>query len=159
MSSELNRRAFHRLSVAALGGVMSGALVGCGDPPAVAPPVAKKGGEAASESSVDIFASDMHVCRGLNNCKGKGAGEANECAGQGDCATPATHHSCGGDNACKGQGGCGTTAAQNSCKGQGKCHVPLMATAWKDARAFFEKEMKQAKKEFGEAPAKKKKED
>lgn len=159
MSSELNRRTFHRLSIAALGGVVSGALAGCGDPPAVAPPSAGKGGDKPGESNVDIFASDVHVCRGLNTCKGKGAEGANECAGQGDCATPSTHHSCGGENECKGQGGCGETAARNSCKGQGKCHVPLMASAWKDARSFFESEMKKANKEFGAAPAKQKKQE
>lgn len=161
-SSELNRRDFHRLSMAAFGGALAGSLAGCSGP--TAPPAANStattGGKSSSPpvagEAHEITTAEVHICRGLNTCKGKGAGGTNECAGQGDCATPSTHHDCSGSNACKGQGGCGANPAQNSCKGQGGCHVPLMAGAWKDARAFFESEMKKAGKEFGAAPAKKK---
>ncbi|MFN6106313.1 MAG: hypothetical protein ACK5EA_17930 [Planctomycetaceae bacterium] len=161
---ELSRREFQSLSAAALGGLLSGLLTGCGEPPAVNPAGArgagskgtgdKGAGETADE--FDMLASEVHVCRGLNTCRGRGLGGENSCAGQGDCATPAAHHDCGGSNECKGLGGCGETAGRNSCKGQGGCHVPLMAYAWTDARKQFEAQMQRAGKEFGAAPAKKK---
>lgn len=153
-SSELSRRDFQKLTAAALGGLLSGAVVGCGDPPAVGPKKSAQANGAATDfKMLDL---EVHLCRGLNQCKGQGAGGENDCAGMGDCATPSTHHECGGQNACKGQGGCGETAAKNECKGQGKCHVPLMSSAWKDARALFESEMTKASKKFAPAPAKKK---
>ena len=95
--------------------------------------------------------ADVHVCRGLNACKGKGAGGENECAGQGACAT-AEHHHCHFQNACKGQGGCGETAGMNECKGKGECAVPLMEKTWTEARARFEEKMQSAGKEVGAAP-------
>jgi len=154
---ELSRRDFHALSAAALGGLLTGVLAGCGEPPAVAPPGAGQGGKSpAPAEEFDMLASEVHVCRGLNTCKGQGAGGTNECAGQGDCASPSAHHDCGGSNECKGLGGCGETAGRNSCKGQGGCHVPLMAHAWTDARNHFEAQMKKAGREVGAAPAKKK---
>jgi hypothetical protein len=165
-SSDLNRRDFHKLSMAAMGGVLAGSLAGCdakpaGNPPATggqgagqAPetPRAKKGSDGDSE----IAAADVHVCRGLNACKNQGAGGKNECAGLGDCATASTHHACGGQNACKGQGGCGETAGANDCKEQGACSVPLMNAAWKGARKRFEDKMKKAGKTVGPAPKAKK---
>lgn len=173
-SPELTRREFQALSAAALGGLLTGVLAGCGEPPAVNPAGAtgsgakgtadkgaadkgtadKRPGSAPEE--FDMLASEVHVCRGLNTCRGRGLGGENSCAGQGDCATPAAHHDCGGSNECKGQGGCGETAGRNSCQGQGGCHVPVMAYAWTDARKHFEAQMKRAGKEFGAAPAKKK---
>lgn len=154
---ELSRRDFHALSAAALGGLLTGALSGCGEPPAVAPATAGKGtGPGTPAEEFDMLASEVHVCRGLNTCKGQGLGGENACAGQGDCATPSAHHDCGGSNECKGLGGCGETAGRNSCKGQGGCHVPLMAHAWTDARRHFEEQMKKAGREVGAAPAKKK---
>lgn len=163
-SPELTRREFQALSAAALGGLLTGVLSGCGEPPAVNPAGAKgaagpgqgEKGSPGNTEEFDMLASDVHVCRGLNTCRGRGLGGENSCAGQGDCATPSAHHDCGGSNECKGLGGCGETAGRNSCKGQGGCHVPLMAFAWTDARQHFEAQMKRAGKEFGAAPPRKK---
>jgi hypothetical protein len=173
-SPELTRREFQALSAAALGGLLTGVLAGCGEPPAVNPAGAKGSGATGSGATgsgakgaadkgpgsapeeFDMLASEVHVCRGLNTCRGRGLGGENSCAGQGDCATPAAHHDCGGSNECKGLGGCGETAGRNSCQGQGGCHVPLMAYAWTDARKHFEAQMKRAGKKFGAAPPKKK---
>lgn len=142
--NELNRRRFHQLSAAALGGMLSGVTVGCrkGEGPAEKP---GEPGEAAA-------AAEKHVCRGLNACKGQGADGKNACAGQGVCAT-AEAHSCAGQNACKGQGGCGENPGANECKGKGGCAVPLEAGMWDTARKAFEERMKAAGKQFGEAPA------
>lgn len=150
----LNRRDFHRLSMAAFGGFVVGNVVGCGggDKPAAKNTDDKK--DAASGDSVVASAGDIHVCHGLNACKGHGVDGKNACAGQGTCATKSTHHSCSEQNACKGQGGCGEDAGNNACKAKGGCHVPLMESAWKGARQRFEEKMKAAGKEFGADPGK-----
>ncbi len=164
-SNELNRRDFHRLSMAAMGGVMAGAVAGCNPQPAMAPPAAAPAaapatpatGTAVASTAVEGGKSEPHLCRGLNTCKGQGGGETagkNACAGQGVCAT-VKEHSCGGENECKGFGGCGENPATNECKGKGGCHVPLMDSAWKKVRQRFEEKMKSAGKEFGPAPEKK----
>jgi hypothetical protein len=147
-SENLSRRDFSKLSAAAFGGMVAGTAI----------------------STSDVFAEDakekeVHVCRGLNGCKGKGACKTadngckgkNACAGKGGCAS-AKAHKCAGSNDCKGQGGCGPKAGENACKGKGKCAVPLKDKAWKGARARFEARMKKAGKKFGDAPAKPKKE-
>jgi len=146
-----------------MGGLVSGALAGCGgDTPPAAPAAGGTAPAASGTASADGVAvtsnTEVHLCRGLNACKGLGGGDSkgkNECAGRGECATVEAH-SCGGQNECKGLGGCGTTAGANSCKGKGGCHVPLMDSAWKSVRARFEETMKGEKKEFGEAPPAKK---
>jgi hypothetical protein len=135
----VSRRDFNKLSAAAFGGMMAGTALGASRVLAADEEEAKK---------------EIHVCRGLNSCKGQGADGKNACAGQGNCAT-AKAHTCGGSNECKGQGGCGGKWGENACKGQGKCAVPLKDHAWKGARAKFEERMKKAGKEFGAAPAKK----
>lgn len=163
---DLNRRDFHRLTMAALGGVLAGTVAGCGEdkpaaPPKTTPPATTDTkptatADSAGEEVVKVE-GDPHACSGLNACKNQGATGKNECAGQGECATKAWHHSCGGQNDCKGQGGCGDTATTNDCKGKGACHIPLMAGAWKTARKHFEEKMKEDGKEVGEgAPPKKK---
>jgi len=151
-----NRRDFHRLSMAALGGMVAGSVAGCGgDKPVPAKPEAKNDDKRSAPPETALAdASDVHVCHGLNSCKGKGLDGKNECAGQGTCATKSIHHTCGGQNACKGQGGCGDTAGANACKEMGGCHVPLMDEAWKGARKRFEDKMTEAKKEFGKDPGK-----
>ena len=165
--SDLSRRDFNRLTVAAFGGVVAGTLAGCGgggDDPAPADPgetpetngtegeaAAGTEGEAAERGAEEV--ADLNVCRGLNACKGKGAGGANDCAGMGACATAAAHE-CAGKNECKGQGGCGEILGSNECKGKGKCAVPLSDQHWTKARAGFEKAMTEAGKTFGDAPAK-----
>src|SRR4029079_5115112 len=147
MSSQpLGRRKFNELSAAAVGGLVAGSIAGCGkseppSKPAITPP-----GQAAA-------AGEKHLCRGLNDCKGKGASGKNDCRGQGDCAT--LTHACNGKNDCKGQGGCGSEAGANSCKGEGHCSVPLMAGAWKTVRERKESAWSKAEEKFGEAPEKK----
>lgn len=129
----MSRRDFSRLTMAALGGLAAGAMIAV---PAM----------AADEESPLL--KEPHVCRGLNTCKGVGAGKKNDCAGMGKCAL-AEKHTCKGENACKGQGGCG----ENACKGKGSCAVPLSEKTWTKARANFEAAMKKAGKKVGPAPA------
>ncbi|MCE9544642.1 MAG: hypothetical protein K8T25_03870 [Planctomycetia bacterium] len=139
-----SRRDFHRLAAAALGGLVGGALAGCGD-------AGSNGGAATGSTTADKTAlADKHVCRGLNET----ATQPNGCAGKGNCSTVAAHE-CSGKNACKGQGGCGAAPGENECRGKGGCLVPLADHAWKEARANFEKRMKAAGKQFGPAPQKK----
>ena len=159
-SSEIGRREFHQLTLAAFGGVIAGVTVGCNqDAPTPTKNVAIPGKQPSLEVTLTaeaaaLITDDVNTCRGLNSCKGKGRDKENECAGRGTCASIADA-SCGGHNDCKGQGGCGTNPGMNSCKGQGGCHIPLMDSAWQTARTAFETAMKQAGKEFGTAPAKK----
>ncbi|HUY87696.1 MAG TPA: hypothetical protein VMV10_03070 [Pirellulales bacterium] len=139
--SELTRRDFERLTMAALGGLMAGSSAAW---------AAEDDGDKKNP-----LLTEPHVCRGLNTCKAKGAGKKNGCAGQGTCAT-AKAHECAEQNACKGQGGCGEHPGENSCKGKGSCAVPLSDKAWKTARKNFEAMMKKAGKKVGDAPPKKK---
>ncbi|MBI1345776.1 hypothetical protein GC163_05760 [bacterium] len=155
--SGLDRRQFHQLALAALGGITAGAAVGCGGG---GPATPDAGTPAATEVAANeltnaehILLSEPHVCRGLNTCKGLGRSKDNACAGQGTCASIADA-SCATQNDCKGQGGCGALPGMNECKGQGGCHIPLMDDAWTKARETFEAGMKKQSKEFGAAPAK-----
>jgi len=134
-SSEIDRRTFNQLTAAALGGITAGSLAGCG-----------------GQKPGAIAAADVHLCRGLNDCKGKGKGGDNACRGQGACAT-AKEHACGGQNDCQGKGGCGANAGENECKGKGSCRVPLMPTAWEKLRTKLEAQWKEKKLEHGDAPA------
>jgi hypothetical protein len=148
-----DRRDFHKLTSAAIGGLAAGAMLGCskgGGP-------ASKGGSSGTAGTV--AAAELHLCRGLNDCKGQGKGGDNACRGQGACAT-AKEHGCGGQNDCKGLGGCGEEVGANDCKGKGGCHVPLMTdppgeSAWDKLRKKKEAEWKEKKLEAGAAPAKK----
>ena len=141
MGSNFDRRKFNQLTAAAFGGLAAGVLLGCQS-------------EAEPEAVVDAKpAADAHLCRGLNDCKGKGKGGDNACRGQGACAT-AKEHACGGQNECKGLGGCGATAGANECAGKGGCHVPLMDSAWETIRTRLEAEWKQKELAFGEPPPK-----
>ena len=158
----LNRRDVTRLALAALGGLVSGALIGCGPAASTGKPAGDKPAAATSRQGQAggrgdaALLQDPHVCRGINTCKGKGKkGTTNECAGQGNCATVKAH-SCQGMNDCKGQGGCGEHPGENDCKGKGGCAVPLDAgkkMTWQKARKHFEELMKKAGKTFGDAPA------
>jgi hypothetical protein len=167
-SSDLNRRDFHRLSMAAMGGLMAGVAAGCqNEQPAAKSAVTEKTNDATDAKAespksdnpqVAESKSEKHTCRGLNTCKGLGGGAAagkNACAGQGECATVA-EHSCGDMNECKGQGGCGKNPGENECKGKGGCHVPLMEFAWEKIRKRFEEKMTADGKKFGKAPPAKK---
>jgi hypothetical protein len=132
---DLSRRNFGKLSAAALGGMLAAGSM--------------TGSAFALDKKPESPKEGMHVCRGLNACKGQGADGKNDCAGQGACST-VEKHGCKGDNACKNQGGCGEHPGENACKGMGNCHVPLDAKGWKKARANFEAKMKKDGKPFGE---------
>ncbi len=171
--SELSRRVFNRLSMAAFSGLVAGAAVGCGGgegegtggsagtgggsgagtgtggAATTASTTTTGGGEPVAFSWVT---AEKHVCRGLNACEGKGGRDvANACAGQGACAT-FPEITCATQNACKGQGGCGEHPGENSCKTEGGCGVPLTGGMWESARENFEAAMEAAGREFGEAP-------
>lgn len=142
---DVSRRHFHRLSMAAFGGLTAGAA---------STALAQQKADDKSKLKVDpaLLLSEPHTCRGLNTCKGEGKGK-HECAGQGACASVAAH-SCAGQNECKGQGGCGGYPGQNTCKGAGHCAVPLQEKTWALARKQFEQLMKDAGKTVGGAPKK-----
>ena len=148
MTHRLDRRDFHKLTSAAIGGLAAGSLLGCGK--SGGGPVGVPGG-----GPVDMAKAEVHLCRGLNECKGQGKGGENACRGQGACAT-AKEHSCGGQNECKGLGGCGETVGANECKTHGGCHVPLMESAWETLRKRKEAEWTEKKLESGSAPPAKK---
>jgi len=73
-------------------------------------------------------AKDVHVCKGMNDCKGKGG-----------CASDEAKHACKGKNECKGMGGCKAGAAgcagKNECKGKGGCAVPVNKAHMGDDKA------------------------
>ena len=154
----LDRRDFHKLTLAAFGGMLAGTTVGCGGgaPSGGATPATPVAANASTTELTEVeklIIDEPHVCRGLNSCKGLGRGKDNDCAGLGTCASMADA-SCGGNNACKGQGGCGELPGMNSCEGKGACHIPLMDKQWEQARAAFETAMKKSGKKIGAAPAK-----
>ena len=151
----LDRRQIHQLTLAALGGLVAGSLVGCGKTPTTEDKtVGDKSDKGGTADAGPRLLQDPHVCRGINTCKNKGKkGTTNECAGQAHCATVSVHD-CNGTNDCKGQGGCGDHPGENECKGKGACAVPLSDKTWPKARKRFEELMTQAGKKFGEAPAK-----
>ena len=153
--STWNRRDVIRLGAAALGGLVTGTLIGCtGKPESKDKPAADKTTKGTDDKT-SLLLNDPHVCRGINTCKNKGKpGTTNECAGQGSCATVASHD-CNGMNDCKGQGGCGEHPGENECKGKGGCAVPLSDKTWPKARKRFEELMAKAGKKFGDAPPKK----
>lgn len=162
---ELNRRDFNRLTMAAFGGVVAGSMVGCGGKTeteeTIQTPTGDTGqtpegdnGEKSNLAAVpNSWQDDKHICRGLNACKGLGVDGSGDKPGTGACATYAAH-SCHGENDCKYQGGCGESVGQNDCSAKGECAVPLSDDSWKKARASYEKAMKTASKEFGDAPPK-----
>ncbi|HEV7670954.1 MAG TPA: hypothetical protein VGS22_20750 [Thermoanaerobaculia bacterium] len=132
--SNLNRRDFGKLTLAAFGGLLAGSFAGKT--------------AFAAEASAGFRLGDKHICCGLNTCKGLGAGGKNECAGLGTCSNVEAH-GCAGGNECAGQGQDGA----NSCKGKGSCAVPINGEAWKKVRASYETAMTKAGKKFGPAPA------
>jgi hypothetical protein len=135
MANRPDRRDFARLAAAAFGGLVAGAAVNADD----------------KKEEKNPLLTEKHVCRGINTCKGKGAGGKNDCAGQGACAL-AKAHTCATQNECRGQGGCGEKPGENECKGKGDCHVPLDKKAWPKARKRFEELMEKEGKKVGKAP-------
>lgn len=134
---DLSRRDFSKLTLAAFGGAVAGAMLG---------DRALRADD--KKTAAPLILNDPHICCGLNTCKGKGKDAKNSCAGKGTCAT-AEAHGCQGENACAGQGPTG----ENACKGQGKCSVPVRGEGWKKARTSYEAAMTKAGKKFGKAPA------
>lgn len=154
--TNLDRRDFHKFTLAALGGLVAGTAPGCGGggagtPKSAPPPAPAAAGAGTLSDEEKLLVDERHVCRGLNTCKGLGRSKDNECAGMGTCAAMADH-SCGGQNECKGEGGCGENPGMNACKGKGGCHIPLMEDAWTKTRAAFEAAMKKSGKIVGAAP-------
>ncbi len=116
---------------------------------------------------------ELHVCMGLNACKGHDVNGNNNCAGTGYCATAETHN-CQTLNNCRGQGGCGLYGdshqqmhpGANECAWQGSCAVPIQAerfstfgenqgkSVWLRARKLFEERMEKANRNVGDAPFK-----
>lgn len=116
---------------------------------------------------------ELHVCMGLNACKGHDRNGTNTCAGTGQCAT-AEMHVCHTLNNCRGQGGCGLygdaeeqrNPGNNNCAWQGSCAVPIQAerfitmgpdkgkSVWLQARKLFEERMEKAHRNVGDSPYK-----
>jgi hypothetical protein len=136
---DLSRRDFGKLTAAAFGGAVAGAMLG-----KQAFAAAASQAPAAADSP---WLKDPHICCGLNTCKGHGKEASNSCAGQGHCATVAAH-GCAGQNACAGQGPTG----DNACKGKGGCAIPITGDTWTKARGNWEQAMTKAGRKFGAAP-------
>jgi hypothetical protein len=116
---------------------------------------------------------ELHICMGLNACRGHDRYGTNECAGTGYCAT-AQAHTCHTLNNCRGQGGCGLYGdgeeqnfpGANDCAWQGSCAVPVQAerystqgdnkgkSVWVLARKLFEERMRKSNRNFGASPYK-----
>ncbi len=141
--TDLTRRDFNKLSLAAFHGAAAG-LVVMGATGSLL-------GAKDEKKEKHPLLSEPHVCCGLNTCKGKGLSKENACAGQGSCHT-AGKHTCKGDNKCKGQSGCGTSPGENSCKGKGACAVPLKEKTWAIARKNFKKVASTAGIKVGKPP-------
>jgi hypothetical protein len=115
----------------------------------------KKREEMAKKEKLieDKKPKEVHICRGLNTCEGKGKSGDNKCAGQGDCATTlAAPHECTTGNACRNQGGCNGMAGKNRCAGYGEGAVPILEEEWPQLRKEFEAKMARLKKKIGKAP-------
>ncbi|MEU9113766.1 hypothetical protein AB0D04_18785 [Streptomyces sp. NPDC048483] len=113
---------------------------------------------------------ELHVCMGLNSCKGHGVNGTGDMAGMGECAT--VFHVCHGDNECRGQGGCGYSGSDaeqakpgnQECRWNGSCASPVNegrvhaagpyrgTSVWKRARKIFEERMYTAGRPFGPSP-------
>jgi hypothetical protein len=84
--------------------------------------------KAPAKTDAPAEPTDKHICKGMNDCKGKGG-----------CASDAAKHACKGKNECKGMGGCKAGAAgcagKNDCKGKGGCAVPVNKAHMGDDKA------------------------
>ncbi len=145
MSSNFSRRDFHKLTSAALSGIVSGTLAGCNSDKKASD------GQKGVAPEAAVVAVAIHACRGLNECRGQGADGKNTCAGQGSCHTSKAHD-CATINDCKHQGGCGAAPGYNDCKGMGGCSVPMQGGMWEKARARLEQDMKTKGMPVGAAP-------
>ena len=139
----MDRRQFHKLAGAALGGLVAGASL-----------AAAQDQTKMKDATKPLLLQEPHICRGLNpTCKGEVKGKKNDCAGQAHGPT-VKEHSCKTHNDCAGEGGCGEHPGENKCKAMGECAVPLKDAAWAKARKNFEAAMTKAGKKFGDAPPK-----
>lgn len=140
----------------------------CGGPPPAPAPAPQDGTAAAAPCGPSV---ELHVCMGLNACKGHDRNGTNNCAGTGYCAT-AQQHNCQTLNNCRGQGGCGlygddeaqANPGNNECAWQGSCAVPIQAerfrtqgpgkgkSVWLQARELFEQRMLKAHRNYGPSP-------
>jgi hypothetical protein len=124
----------------------------------------------ATGTNVAAPVLELHVCMGLNACKGHGVNGTGDMAGTGECATAI--HTCHGSNECRGQGGCGYLGddaqqgipGEQACKWNGSCASPINVSrvstkgankgksVWKLARSLFETRMYLAGVPFGPSP-------
>lgn len=128
---EIQRRDFNKMLLAAVGGVITGATVGCGG--------GEKKGDGKNGGGKDVK-SDAHICKGQNGCEKKGnckSGDKgckglNTCKKNGGCASKEWAHECAGKNKCAGQGGCKGgdkgCAGKNTCSTKGGCQVPVKSS-------------------------------
>lgn len=144
----MDRREFHKLAAAAVGGLVAGA--------SLAVTAAAEDKPKKKDPDKPLLLQEPHICRGLNpTCKSEVKGKENDCAGQARGPT-VKEHKCKGMSDCVGLGGCGEHPGENKCKGMGDCAVPLSDKAWAKARKNFEAAMTKAGKKFGDAPKKEK---
>jgi hypothetical protein len=144
----MDRREFHKLAAAAVGGLVAGT--------GLAATAAAEDKPKKKDPDKPLLLQEPHICRGLNaTCKGESKGKKNDCAGQAYGPT-VKDHACKTHNDCAGEGGCGEHPGENKCKGMGECAVPLKDAAWTKARKNFEAAMTKAGKQFGAAPKKEK---
>src|SRR5215469_292207 len=142
----MDRRQFHKLAAATLGGLVVGARLAAAED--------KEEEPQKKDPEKPLLLQEPHICRGLNpTCKGEVKGKKNDCAGMSHGPT-VKEHKCKGMNDCAGESGCGEHPGENQCKGMGECAVPLSDKAWAKARKNFEAAMKKAGKKFGDAPKK-----
>ncbi|MGK5543162.1 hypothetical protein ACSNOH_00170 [Streptomyces sp. URMC 127] len=131
---------------------------------------AQEAGPERAEPRDQQDAIELHVCKGLNACKGHGFGGTGDMAGTGECAT--VFHVCHGHNECRGQGGCGYAGSDaeqakpgdQECRWNGSCASPINesrvhaagpyrgTSVWKRARKLFEQRMYEAGVPFGPSP-------
>jgi hypothetical protein len=143
----MDRREFHKLAAAAVGGLVAGASLAA---------TAAADEEKPKKKNPDkpLLLQEPHICRGLNpTCKGEYKGKKNDCAGQA-YGPSVKEHVCKTHNDCAGLGGCGERPGENNCKEMGNCAIPLKNEAWAKARKNFEAAMTKVGKQFGEAPKK-----
>lgn len=143
----------------------------CSAPSSCTTPGGLCGGRTSPPQYTPPHSNDaVHVCAGLNGCKGLGRDQSGTMPGDGKCAT--AEHICHTHNDCRGQGGCGyegTPTEQwypggQQCNTWGSCATPINVSristlgankgksTWERAREVFEQRMKAAGREFAEAP-------
>ena len=142
-NSEFNRRQLQRLTLAAFGGMMAGASV-----------AQAKDEVPKKDKDKNPLLGEPHVCRGLNVCKALGVDKKNACAVRAFRHGESAHVSHAQRMSRPGRL---RRAPRRELLQSPRRMVPLMDKTWDKARKRFEELMKKDKKEFGEAPPKKKK--